>query len=327
MAVGKACERCGASFVPNSNRQKFCSDACRFGSATCERCGQAFIVSKKSAGRFCSKMCSYLASDTREARTCTKCGQEKPAESFPKSGGKGALSCWCRNCHHLAYAARRDSDRSPLLKAAFTDFPEQVRAARKAMGLTQKALGSLVGVGNAPVALWERGVRLPHQSTLVKLCEVFGWEMPFEPQPDKQWRIPLRIDDCLSCGEPFPVYKASVRHCSRRCSDRAMGERRHGDGWRAGRVSTGNGYIKIKQPGHPRADNGGYVLEHILVMEQTLGRALELHERVHHKNGTRNDNRPENLELWKVKTKDPPGVRQADYHCVGCRCAELNGGG
>lgn len=58
-------------------------------------------------------------------------------------------------------------------------------------------------------------------------------------------------------------------------------------------------------------------------MEQQLGRFLEPHERVHHRNGNRADNRGENLELWKVKTKDPPGVRASDYHCPGCRCADL----
>lgn len=49
---------------------------------------------------------------------------------------------------------------------------------------------------------------------------------------------------------------------------------------------------------------------HRLVMEEYLGRHLVDDENVHHRNGTRSDNRLSNLELW-VK-KQPPGQRVLD---------------
>jgi len=68
---------------------------------------------------------------------------------------------------------------------------------------------------------------------------------------------------------------------------------------------------------------GQWVLEHRYCIEQVLGRKLEKHERVHHKDGNRAHNSFANLELWKVKKKDPAGVRAADYHCAGCCCFDL----
>lgn len=89
--------------------------------------------------------------------------------------------------------------------------------------------------------------------------------------------------------------------------------------WRGGRHGNGKGYIMIYAPNHPTHNGKGYVAEHRLVMEQTLGRLLLHSEIVHHLNGIRDDNRPENLELWQCK--DPPGVRpHQNQHCPTCTC-------
>lgn len=58
------------------------------------------------------------------------------------------------------------------------------------------------------------------------------------------------------------------------------------------------GYRAITKMGHPNAHKrNGRIYEHTYVMSQILGRPLEKGEVVHHKNGIRDDNRPENLEL------------------------------
>lgn len=64
-----------------------------------------------------------------------------------------------------------------------------------------------------------------------------------------------------------------------------------------------NGY-RIVQIGDRRGP------EHRFIYEKIIGRPLRGWENVHHKNGIRHDNRPNNLELW-VKPQ-PPGQRPID---------------
>ena len=69
--------------------------------------------------------------------------------------------------------------------------------------------------------------------------------------------------------------------------------------WKGGRRNDGQGYVMLRRPEHPMAQSNGYVYEHRLVMSEHIGRILEKGEEVHHINGIRDDNRPENLTVIK----------------------------
>jgi len=73
--------------------------------------------------------------------------------------------------------------------------------------------------------------------------------------------------------------------------------------WKGGRTKTKQGYILIYLPESHLANHSGYVPEHRFIAEQKLGRLLSKIEVIHHINGIRDDNRPENLYLFENRGK------------------------
>lgn len=160
----------------------------------------------------------------------------------------------------------------------------------------------------------------------------------------KGTRLRAKVKVCQNCDEEYvicPYHAKSSQYCSRRCSSRGRATEwcqeeecdrpHHANGYcemhearirRNGtlellsprpelgdRKSDSQGYIRVYLPDHPNA-LASRVGEHVLVMSEFLNRSLIKGEEVHHKNGVRDDNEIENLELW---TKShPAGQRVSD---------------
>jgi len=140
-------------------------------------------------------------------------------------------------------------------------------------------------------------------------------------------KIPERWNkNCLKCEKKFVTRFHKQNFCSKQCQKENNKINRR-IAYRIENNIDLNIPIKIKKPNgsghkekqgyrfinkmrHPNASKSGRIYEHIFIMSEYLGRPLNKGETVHHRNGIKDDNRIENLELWA--SGHPGGQRVKD---------------
>lgn len=237
----------------------------------------AFAVELYKEHGSCHKVAKMLAvGSTTVYRMLTDAGVNIPARGAPElNARKHKLTGDVANKVVAAYAAGES------MRKIMQDFNcGQVAV----YGAVERA-----GVQRRTIGQQPRRVSDDARKEMVRLYSEEGWT---------QSQIARRFGTHQSAVRSFMLQAGVLRF-----HGKAKGEK-HGS-WKGGVVNLPTGYIGVRISAghklHSMANSAGYIPEHRLRVAEFLGRPLESHETVHHKDGNRQNNSLDNLQLRSGK--------------------------
>lgn len=218
-------------------------------------------------------------------KKCERCG--KPFKVRPRDAAQRFCCFACKTAHESVFG--RENAQVPtvsfqckICSKPFSYKPSIVRAYRKKWGKDPQYCSTK--------------------------CGGIGRQLS-----DEQWQV-----TCVQCGKLMPIQRkpgGTVNRQKHLCSTECRAlfrrldyQKRHPEQAPTTRMQK-NGYIRIIIPGKDGKPSRE-TFEHRYVMEQHLGRELYPEETVHHKDGNRQHNALENLELFS--SRHGPGQRVID---------------
>lgn len=203
---------------------------------------------------------------------------------------------WCE-MHYRRWRRRGQTDDRPITRTCLVDGCEQPHDAR--------------GYCHGHYQRWSRNGDVEEHTPLSRkrqaaCCDVDGCENDARrrglctPHYARNRRL----------GDTFPESPLG------RTSERTLDGTRRAQGW----ITQGYRYVPVSVEERHLTNGRAFEAEHRLVIARIVGRSLLPDESVHHANGDKLDNRPDNLELWSVA--QPAGQRVSDKVHWACQILE-----